>query len=151
MSLTDTGVSHEQTASRASRRTRRMVIVGALAIVLVAGLVLVGAKTNGARSGALVAGTMSCSPSGSTTSVTLKWKDDVDRSAGAPNAGTFTVTPTTGDASAQSGIAGKVANDEYSVSFTGTRKFSWAFSVSFTGSALHSSPISYVATFSCPA
>jgi len=38
--------------TRSSRRTRRLTIIGALALVLVAGAVLVGVKTTGARSGA---------------------------------------------------------------------------------------------------
>ena len=52
MNLTPTD-NPGSTASRTSRRTRRMAIVGVLALVLVAGLLLVGAKANGARSGAL--------------------------------------------------------------------------------------------------
>jgi len=43
----------EPTGNRSTRRTRRLAIVGALALVLVAGAVLVGVKTTGARSGAL--------------------------------------------------------------------------------------------------
>jgi len=41
------------TTTRSIRRTRRVAIIGALALVLVAGAVLVGVKTTGARSGAL--------------------------------------------------------------------------------------------------
>ena len=50
----DTGMGPEApaTATRSIRRTRRLAIVGALALVLVAGAVLVGVKTTGARSGA---------------------------------------------------------------------------------------------------
>ena len=50
----DTGMGPEApaTTTRSSRRTRRLAIVGALALVLVAGAVLVGVKTTGARSGA---------------------------------------------------------------------------------------------------
>ena len=51
----DTGMGPEPPATAASstRRTRRLAIVGALALVLVAGAVLVGVKTTGARSGSL--------------------------------------------------------------------------------------------------
>ena len=41
------------TTTRSTRRTRSVAIIGALALVLVAGAVLVGVKTTGARSGAL--------------------------------------------------------------------------------------------------
>ncbi|MEI6372562.1 MAG: hypothetical protein WCP26_02160 [Actinomycetes bacterium] len=47
------GTDEPATANRSTRRTRRLAIVGALALVLVAGAVLVGVKTTGARSGAL--------------------------------------------------------------------------------------------------
>ena len=51
----DTGMGPEApaTAVSSTRRTRRLAIVGALALVLVAGAVLVGVKTTGARSGSL--------------------------------------------------------------------------------------------------
>ena len=39
------------TATRSTRRTRRLVIVGAVALVLVAGAVVVGVTTTGSRSG----------------------------------------------------------------------------------------------------
>ena len=44
------------TTTRSTRRTRRLAIIGALALVLVAGAVLVGVKTTGARSGASYTG-----------------------------------------------------------------------------------------------
>ncbi|CAB4962803.1 unannotated protein [freshwater metagenome] len=119
MSLTDTGVSHEQTASRASRRTRRMVIVGALAIVLVAGLVLVGAKTNGARSGALVAGSLTCkiSGTGNTKKASVQWNDNEDRTTGT-TAGNYTVTPT--GSSSPKTVSGLGADALYTSTFTGS-------------------------------
>ena len=50
----DTGMGPETpaTSTRSNRRTRRLAIIGALALVLVAGAVLVGVKTTGGRSGA---------------------------------------------------------------------------------------------------
>jgi len=52
----DTGMGSDLpvTTTRSIRRTRRVAIIGALALVLVAGAVLVGVKTTGARSGALL-------------------------------------------------------------------------------------------------
>jgi len=51
----DTGMGPATPAvsTRSTRRTRRLAIVGALALVLVAGAVLVGVTTTGARSGLL--------------------------------------------------------------------------------------------------
>jgi hypothetical protein len=51
----DTGMGPETpfVTTRSIRRTRRLTIVGALALVLVAGAVLVGVTTTGARSGSL--------------------------------------------------------------------------------------------------
>ena len=51
----DTGMGPDvpTTTARSTRRTRRMAIIGALALVIVAGAVLVGVKTTGARSGAI--------------------------------------------------------------------------------------------------
>ena len=52
----DTGMGSDvpATTTRSTRRTRRLTVIGALALVLVAGAVLVGAKASGARSGATV-------------------------------------------------------------------------------------------------
>ena len=51
----DTGMGPEtpSVTTRSIRRTRRLTIVGVLALVLVAGAVLVGVTTTGARSGSL--------------------------------------------------------------------------------------------------
>ena len=49
----DNGMGSDEPPARSARHTRRLAIVGALALVLVAGAVLVGVKTTGARSGAL--------------------------------------------------------------------------------------------------
>ena len=50
----DTGMGSDvpATTTRSTRRTRRLTVIGALALVLVAGAVLMGAKASGARSGA---------------------------------------------------------------------------------------------------
>lgn len=53
------------TATRSTRRTRRLAIIGALAIVLIAGAVLVGARVTGSRSGASV-GFVTCKVGGQT-------------------------------------------------------------------------------------
>ena len=54
----DTGMGPETPASttRSTRSTRRLAIIGALAIALVAGAALVGVRTTGARSGASYTG-----------------------------------------------------------------------------------------------
>ena len=54
----DTGMGPETpaTSTRSNRRTRRLAIVGALALVLVAGALLVGVKTTGGGSGAIYSG-----------------------------------------------------------------------------------------------
>ncbi|MCX6459146.1 MAG: hypothetical protein NTZ03_02435 [Actinobacteria bacterium] len=49
----DMGPDAPITSTRSHRRTRNLTIIGALALVLVAGAVLVGVRTTGARSGAL--------------------------------------------------------------------------------------------------
>ena len=51
----DTGMVSDvpATTTPSTRRTRRLTVIGALALVLVAGAVLVGAKASGARSGSL--------------------------------------------------------------------------------------------------
>ncbi len=49
----DMGPDAPTTSTRSHRRTRNLTIIGALALVLVAGAVLVGVRTTGARSGAL--------------------------------------------------------------------------------------------------
>ena len=49
----DRGMGADEPPARSARHTRRLAIVGALALVLVAGAVLVGVKTTGSRSGAL--------------------------------------------------------------------------------------------------
>ncbi len=68
---TSMGPETPATTARSSRRTRRVAIIGALALVLVAGAVLVGAQVTGSRAGATttdVIGTVSCAPAtGSTT------------------------------------------------------------------------------------
>lgn len=51
MTVTGMGPDAPATATRSSRRSRRLAIVGALALVLVAGAVFVGVKTTGARGG----------------------------------------------------------------------------------------------------
>ena len=53
----DTGMGPDEPAAspRSARRNRRLAIVGALALVLVAGAVLVGVTTSGSRSGTLAA------------------------------------------------------------------------------------------------
>jgi len=50
---TGMGPENPVTSTRSAKRTRRMIVVGALALVLVAGAVLVGVRTAGTRSGAL--------------------------------------------------------------------------------------------------
>jgi len=50
---TGMGPATPSVSTRSTRRTRRLAIVGALALVLVAGAVLVGVTTTGARSGTL--------------------------------------------------------------------------------------------------
>jgi len=55
---TGMGPQTPATTTRSSRRTRRIAIISTLALVLVAGAVLVGVKTTGARSGALTASTI---------------------------------------------------------------------------------------------
>ena len=47
----DMGPDAPTTSTRSHRRTRNLTIIGALALVLVAGAVLVGVRTTGARSG----------------------------------------------------------------------------------------------------
>ena len=51
MTVTGMGPDAPATATRSSRRSRRLAIVGALALVIVAGAVFVGVKTTGARGG----------------------------------------------------------------------------------------------------
>ena len=48
----DHGMGSDEPTTHSGRHTRRLAIVGVLAIVLVAGAVLVGVKSTGARSGA---------------------------------------------------------------------------------------------------
>jgi hypothetical protein len=52
---TDTGMGSDipPTSTRSTRRTRRLAIIGALALVLVAGVVVIGLRAEGSRSGAL--------------------------------------------------------------------------------------------------
>ncbi len=74
------------TTTRSTRRTRRLAIIGALALVLVASAVLVGVKTTGARSGTVSTGatksasvTLSCyrystnASSSYPTNIQLSW------------------------------------------------------------------------------
>ena len=49
----DHGMGADEPTTHSGRHTRRLAIVGVLAIMLVAGAVLVGVKSTGARSGAL--------------------------------------------------------------------------------------------------
>ena len=48
----DHGMGADESTTHSGRHTRRLAIVGVLALVLVAGAVLVGVKSTGARSGA---------------------------------------------------------------------------------------------------
>ena len=71
------------TKTRSTRRTRRLAIIGVLALVLVAGAVLVGVKTTGSRSGTVSTAatkdpsvTLTCTrehPGAWDMSITLNW------------------------------------------------------------------------------
>ena len=68
----DTGMGPETpvTTARSTRRTRRLAIIGVLALVLIAGAVFVGAQVTGSRSGATTTGdygTVACTKGGSTS------------------------------------------------------------------------------------
>ena len=82
----DRGMGADEPPARSARHTRRLAIVGALALVLVAGAVLVGVKTTGARSGTVSTGatksasvTLSCyrystnASSSYPTNIQLSW------------------------------------------------------------------------------
>ena len=83
------------TTTRSTRRTRRLAIIGAVALVVVAGAVLGGAQVTGSRSGTTVpdlVGTVSCTKGGSTTFapldganwVTFTWLDQYGTVKGGP-------------------------------------------------------------------
>jgi len=96
----DTGMGPDvpATTTRSTRRTRRLAIIGALALVLIAGTVLVGAQVTGSRSGATSSGsygtvvctlgsTTKLTPSSTYTpnpssSVRFTWQDDYGNNKG---------------------------------------------------------------------
>jgi len=53
MTETDMGSDQPETATRSNRRRQRVTIVGVLALIVIAGTVLVGVKSNGARSASI--------------------------------------------------------------------------------------------------
>lgn len=121
----DTGMGPDEPAAspRSARRNRRLAVVGALALVLVAGAVLVGVTTSGSRSGTLAAAaarvstSMSCSrslDSNNNESVFLSWTIPPGTARGT----TFrvflkTTTPTYADTTAR-------ASREYTATYPST-------------------------------
>ena len=94
--------------------------------MLVAGAVLVGVKTTGAKSGALVGGTKGvvCSPRAtSTKTVTLTWTDDADLSGGYFDI-LWKQSPFGGSGHIQ--VAGQEGYVEYSVTLTSTKTDTWS-------------------------
>ncbi|MCX6460627.1 MAG: hypothetical protein NTZ03_09995 [Actinobacteria bacterium] len=119
----DMGPDTPASPARSTRRTRRLAIIGALALVLVAGAVLVGVKTTGARSGALV-NKIVCSPRAtSTNTVTLTWTDDADLSGGYFDI-LWKQSPFGGSGHIQ--VAGQEGYVEYSVTLTSTKTDTWS-------------------------
>ncbi|MEI6372800.1 MAG: hypothetical protein WCP26_03370 [Actinomycetes bacterium] len=72
-------------STRSKRRTRRLSIIGALALILIAGAVLVGIKSTGARSGAINISSISClypASTGAHAENELRWNDTTDTTGG---------------------------------------------------------------------
>ena len=81
----DTGMGSDvpPDSTRVTPRARRMAIIGVIALVLVAGAVVVGVRTTGARSGALTTAALVCSYTGQITGTnTIKWTDTENRTGG---------------------------------------------------------------------
>jgi len=114
----DTGMGAEApaTTTRSTRRTRRLAIIGALALVLIAGAVLVGTKVTGSRSGTVSTGaygTVTCTRGSTTTykystaytpktgTVRFTWLN-----SGNQNVGSFTPTLSNGVFSANTTAMG---------------------------------------------
>lgn len=119
----DMGPDTPSSSARSTRRTRRLAIIGALALVIVAGAVLVGVKTTGARSGTLVDKVV-CSPRAtSTKTVTLTWTDDADLSEGY-----FDILwkQNLSGVSGHTQVAGQEANVAYSVTLTSSSTDTWS-------------------------
>ena len=97
----------QPTPGRSSRRTRRLAIVGVLALVLVGGIAIVAATTNGARSGSITSAGFTCVTDSNGTSV--EWTDNADLTGG-----TFTVNAVTSTRITYTGtMPGKSANSKY--------------------------------------
>ena len=104
-----------------------MVIVGALALVVVAGLVFVGAKTNGARPGALTTAGITCQDYAPMDRQTLSWTDNADTTGG-----TFTINYTVGRETGVATVSGVKANVQISRSFSSSLIDSWGFTITYT-------------------
>jgi len=120
MSLPNADAS-EPTASRSSRRNRRMVLIGALALVLVAGVVLVGVQINGARSGALVGAITCVNSDNGDSNQSVSWTDDADTTGG-----TYIINYYAAGGSQVARVPGNVANTTYKWSLpSGTTVGDW--------------------------
>ena len=133
----DTGMGPDipTTASRSTRRTRRLAIIGALALVLVAGAVLVGVKSTGARSGTLNTNGMTLVDS--TMSCTTYW----DQGGYTHPSVSFSWTPVNGG---QTMANGGSRDAQFSI-FDGTTVWYAAASIPQTG---YSDSDTYVKNFS---
>lgn len=120
MSLPNADTS-EPTASRSSRRNRRMVIIGALALVLVAGVVLVGVQTTGARSGALVGAIQCVNSDNGDSNQSVSWTDNANSTGGK-----YFINYYAAGSSQVAEVPGNVANTTYKWSLPpGTEVGDW--------------------------
>jgi hypothetical protein len=136
-------ISHPDTAEpstgRSSRRTRNIVIAVVVALVLVGGVLIVAGRSGGDRAGTLTSAGLQCSTRSATSTQTVSWTDDQDRTGG-----TFTVMGTAGtQASVTQTVAGGVAGTTYSSAFTSKKSATWTFTVTFSSGVIGRSPINY--------